>query len=180
MYWTKCTQKCQRSPVQTECNYVKRLGHFWITIGGKIISWSNFSEPPNSNCVCSKHRKATAEICVWTVNCATGKESLRSVPFRLQSPALIEVFLESTEKRNCTFANLSLIFTLSHDAIVKAFWRIIGFSIYNRGPKHYFNLFTRLRTMARARPLGIWRRRFSKSAGIPTRLKGLKYFYNCV
>ena len=93
MYWTKCTQKCQRSPVQTECNYVKRLGHFWITIaiGGKIISWSNFSEPPNSNCVCSKHRKATAEICVWTVNCATGKESLRSVPFRLQSPALIEV-----------------------------------------------------------------------------------------
>ena len=38
-------------------------------------------------------------------------------------------------------------------------------------------LFTRLRTMALARPLGIWRRRFSKSAGIPT-FKGLKYFYN--
>ena len=122
-------------------------------------------------------QKSNCEICVWTVNCATGKESLCGVPFRLQSPALIEVFLGSTEKRNCTFANLSLIFTLSHDAIVKAFWRIIGFSIYNRGPKHYFNLFTRLRTMARARPLGIWRRRFSKSAGIPT-FKGLKYFYN--
>ena len=125
-------------------------------------------------------QKSNSEICLWTVNCATGKENIRSVPFRLQSPALIVFFGGSTEKWNCTFANLSLIFTRSHDAIVKAFSRIIGFSIYNRGPKHYFNLFTRLRTMALTRPLGIWRRRFSKSAGIPTRLKGLKYFYNCV
>ena len=44
-------------------------------------------------------------------------------------------------------------------------------------PNIISTLFTPLRTMALARPLGIWRRRFSKSAGIPT-FKGLKYFYN--
>ena len=69
MYWTKCTHKYQRSPMQTECNYFKRLGHFLITIGGKTISWLNFSEPPVSSPECSKHRRATAKyVCeLWTV-----------------------------------------------------------------------------------------------------------------
>ena len=127
----------------------------------------------------SKNRRATAKyVCeLWTM--PQERESPQCA-FQASVPSIDCVFGGSTEKWNCTFANLSLIFTRSHDAIVKAFSRIIGFSIYNRGPKHYFNLFTRLRTMALTRPLGIWRRRFSKSAGIPTRLKGLKYFYNCV
>ena len=39
-------------------------------------------------------------------------------------------------------------------------------------------LFTRLRTMALARPLGIWRRRFLQISWNSNSFKGLKYFYN--